>query len=351
MKHGSLPVLGIATILVLALPARAERCLEFEGVCRELLPSVEGILGVWNFKASVGKGGFAYVVQAHGESTPRHVLGGEDGFVAVVTRPVPSDPALKGYISQADAVPVTGLGPGGLLYALVGNYSGRFKPDTQLPLVSMLAQYPSVPETGVRQAWQFDPGHPFGAHAMSAYVLPGPAMPKDPLTDLYPDGWKIGEMKVLQRDSRWGIPTLVEATWSVPRRSATRPQARDEVDAWVVVRLEVSRVSEGERSTYLPELERPLLVEDQRARLPNGEYSRYYLRPGDRWPGSDSADFTRRQREALALLKSEQQVQRKPMLAAATTLAGAGIFLALVSRFTRPAKPKTINIPNPRNAV
>lgn len=333
-------VASFALVQFAASPALAERSLEIEGVCRELLPSVDGILGVWNFKAGVGKSGFTYLVQAQGEPTPRHVLGGEDGLVAAISRPVPSEPQLRGYVSRADAVPVTGLGPGGILYALFGNYSGGLRPETQIPLMPMMAQYPTVPRDGVVQTWRFDLQHPFGANAMTAYVIPGPTMPQDPHLAFYPEGWKLGEMKVLQRDARWGVPTLVEASWSVPKRSATQKQSRDEVDSWVLVRLEVSRIIEGDRKTYMPELEKPLLVEDQRARLPSGEYSRYYLRPGDRWPTTDSSEFTKRQSDALALHKAEKAVQRKPILAAASTLAGAGFFLALVSRFTRSKKQK-----------
>jgi hypothetical protein len=343
-------LLGIATTLAVNLPARSERCLEIEGICRELAPSVDGILGVWNFKAAIGPNGFAYSIEAVGETTPRTVLGGENGMVAAITRSNPSDPGPRGYASRANSVPVTGQGPGDLLYALFGNYSGQLNPDIQLPLVSMLAQYSTVPAEGVRQAWSFDPTYPYSAKSMTAHVLPGPTMPKDHNTGMYPDGWKCGEIKVIQRDSRWNIATLVEATWSVPHRFSTQPQTPQQVEPWVVVRLEVTRISEGERNTYLPPVEKLLPVEDQRAVFPDGEFSQYYLKPGDRWPVSEEGpEFARRQREALVMYQEVQQVQRRPLVAAATTLAASGVLLFLVIRFTRSSNAIHINPTTDRN--
>ena len=324
----------------------AEPCLEIEGICRETNPNGY-IFKEWNFKASVGKSGFAYTVVAAGESRPHIIMGGENGFVAAIIG-YNNRQKLFGRASLADSVPEAGFGPGPLLYALFGNYSQLLNPNIQIPLVDMVGQSTGLEKEAVTQSWQFDSRFPFGANSMTAYVLPGPKTSTNALT-LYPEGWKVGEMKVIQRDPSSGIPLLVEATWSV-RTSAipglqeklTQPQQRDQVTPWVGVRLEMTRITEGARNTYMPEINmKSLDVIDQRARMPNGEFLNYSLKSGELWPKPDGPEFMRKQSESLAAWKEAEKATRHPLLASITMLVGSGIILIFIMRLSRPRSEKS----------
>jgi hypothetical protein len=324
----------------------AEPCFEIEGVCRETNPNGY-IFKEWNFKASVGKSGFAYTVVAAGESRPHLIMGGENGFVAAIIGYMDRG-KLLGRASLADSVPEAGFGPGPLLYALFGNYSQLLKPNVQIPLVDMVGQTTGLEIEEVAQSWQFDSKFPFGANSMTAYVVPSPKISTNALS-LYPEGWKVGEMKVIQSDPSSGIPLLVEATWSV-RTSAipgrqdefTQPQQRDQVTPWVGVRLETTRITKGERDSYLPEIKiKSLDVTDQRARMPKGEFLDYSLKPGELWPKSDSPDFARKQSESLAAWKEAEKATRHPLLASTTMLIGSGIILIFIIRLSRPRLEKS----------
>ena len=337
----------ILTLALNCMPlAVAEQCLEIEGVCRETNPNGY-IFKEWNFKASVGKSGFAYTVVAAGESRPHLIMGGENGFVATIIGYMDRG-KLLGRASLADSVPEAGFGPGPLLYALFGNYSQLLKPNVQIPLVDMVGQTTGLEIEEVAQSWQFDSKFPFGANSMTAYVVPGPKISTNALT-LYPEGWKVGEMKVIQRDPSSGIPLLVEATWSVKtfaiagrQDELTQPQQRDQVTPWVGVRLEMTRIIQGKRDSYLPEIKiKSLDVTDQRARMPNGEFSDYSLKPGELWPKSDSAEFARKQSESLAAWKEAEKATRHPFLASITMLVGSGILLVFIIRFSRPRSEKS----------
>ncbi len=337
-------------ILILALNcmplAVAEQCFEIEGVCRETNPNGY-IFKEWNFKASVGKSGFAYTVVAAGESRPHLIMGGENGFVAAIIGYMNRE-KLFGRASFADSVPEAGFGPGPLLYALFGNYSQLLKPNIQIPLVDMVGQTTGLEIEEVAQSWQFDSKFPFGANSMTAYVVPGPKISTNALT-LYPEGWKVGEMKVIQRDPSSGIPLLVEATWSVKtfgiagrQDELSQPQQRDQVTPWVGVRLEMTRITLGKRDSYLPEIKiKSLDVTDQRARMPNGEFSDYSLKPGELWPKSDSPEFARKQSESLAAWKEAEKATRHPLLASITMLTGSGIILVFIIRFSRQRPDKS----------
>lgn len=337
----------ILTLALNCVPlAVAEQCFEIEGVCRETNPNGY-IFKEWNFKASVGKSGFAYTVVAAGESKPHLIMGGENGFVAAIIGYMNRE-KLFGRASFADSVPEAGFGPGPLLYALFGNYSQLLKPNIQIPLVDMVGQTTGLEIEEVAQSWQFDSKFPFGANSMTAYVVPGPKISTNALT-LYPEGWKVGEMKVIQRDPSSGIPLLVEATWSVKtfaiagrQDELTQPQQRDQVTPWVGVRLEMTRITQGKRDSYLPEIKiKSLDVTDQRARMPNGEFSDYSLKPGELWPKSDSPEFARKQSESLAAWKEAEKATRHPLLASITMLTGSGIILVFIIRFSRQRPDKS----------
>lgn len=337
----------ILTLALNCMPlAVAEQCFEIEGVCRETNPNGY-IFKEWNFKASVGKSGFAYTVVAAGESKPHLIMGGENGFVAAIIGYMNRE-KLFGRASFADSVPEAGFGPGPLLYALFGNYSQLLKPNIQIPLVDMVGQTTGLEIEEVAQSWQFDSKFPFGANSMTAYVVPGPKISTNALT-LYPEGWKVGEMKVIQRDPSSGIPLLVEATWSVKtfaiagrQDELTQPQQRDQVTPWVGVRLEMTRITQGKRDSYLPEIKiKSLDVTDQRARMPNGEFSDYSLKPGELWPKSDSPEFARKQSESLAAWKEAEKATRHPLLASITMLTGSGIILVFIIRFSRQRPDKS----------
>lgn len=337
----------ILTLALNCVPlAVAEQCFEIEGVCRETNPNGY-IFKEWNFKASVGKSGFAYTVVAAGESRPHLIMGGENGFVAAIIGYMNRE-KLFGRASFADSVPEAGFGPGPLLYALFGNYSQLLKPNIQIPLVDMVGQTTGLEIEEVAQSWQFDSKFPFGANSMTAYVVPGPKISTNALT-LYPEGWKVGEMKVIQRDPSSGIPLLVEATWSVKtfaiagrQDELTQPQQRDQVTPWVGVRLEMTRITLGKRDSYLPEIKiKSLDVTDQRARMPNGEFSDYSLKPGELWPKSDSPEFARKQSESLAAWKEAEKATRHPLLASITMLTGSGIILVFIIRFSRQRPDKS----------
>lgn len=337
----------ILTLALNCMPlAVAEQCFEIEGVCRETNPNGY-IFKEWNFKASVGKSGFAYTVVAAGESRPHLIMGGENGFVAAIIGYMNRE-KLFGRASFADSVPEAGFGPGPLLYALFGNYSQLLKPNIQIPLVDMVGQTTGLEIEEVAQSWQFDSKFPFGANSMTAYVVPGPKISTNALT-LYPEGWKVGEMKVIQRDPSSGIPLLVEATWSVKtfaiagrQDELTQPQQRDQVTPWVGVRLEMTRITQGKRDSYLPEIKiKSLDVTDQRARMPNGEFSDYSLKPGELWPKSDSPEFARKQSESLAAWKEAEKATRHPLLASITMLTGSGIILVFIIRFSRQRPDKS----------
>ena len=337
----------ILTLALNCVPlAVAEQCFEIEGVCRETNPNGY-IFKEWNFKASVGKSGFAYTVVAAGESRPHLIMGGENGFVAAIIGYMNRE-KLFGRASFADSVPEAGFGPGPLLYALFGNYSQLLKPNIQIPLVDMVGQTTGLEIEEVAQSWQFDSKFPFGANSMTAYVVPSPKISTNALT-LYPEGWKVGEMKVIQRDPSSGIPLLVEATWSVKtfaiagrQDELTQPQQRDQVTPWVGVRLEMTRITLGKRDSYLPEIKiKSLDVTDQRARMPNGEFSDYSLKPGELWPKSDSPEFARKQSESLAAWKEAEKATRHPLLASITMLTGSGIILVFIIRFSRQRPDKS----------
>ena len=337
----------ILTLALNCVPlAVAEQCFEIEGVCRETNPNGY-IFKEWNFKASVGKSGFAYTVVAAGESKPHLIMGGENGFVAAIIGYMNRE-KLFGRASFADSVPEAGFGPGPLLYALFGNYSQLLKPNIQIPLVDMVGQTTGLEIEEVAQSWQFDSKFPFGANSMTAYVVPGPKISTNALT-LYPEGWKVGEMKVIQRDPSSGIPLLVEATGSVitfaiagRQDELTQPQQRDQVTPWVGVRLEMTRITQGKRDSYLPEIKiKSLDVTDQRARMPNGEFSDYSLKPGELWPKSDSPEFARKQSESLAAWKEAEKATRHPLLASITMLTGSGIILVFIIRFSRQRPDKS----------
>ena len=337
----------ILTLALNCVPlAVAEQCFEIEGVCRETNPNGY-IFKEWNFKASVGKSGFAYTVVAAGESKPHLIMGGENGFVAAIIGYMNRE-KLFGRASFADSVPEAGFGPGPLLYTLFGNYSQLLKPNIQIPLVDMVGQTTGLEIEEVAQSWQFDSKFPFGANSMTAYVVPGPKISTNALT-LYPEGWKVGEMKVIQRDPSSGIPLLVEATWSVKtfaiagrQDELTQPQQRDQVTPWVGVRLEMTRITLGKRDSYLPEIKiKSLDVTDQRARMPNGEFSDYSLKPGELWPKSDSPEFARKQSESLAAWKEAEKATRHPLLASITMLTGSGIILVFIIRFSRQRPDKS----------
>ena len=337
----------ILTLALNCMPlAVAEQCFEIEGVCRETNPNGY-IFKEWNFKASVGKSGFAYTVVAAGESRPHLIMGGENGFVAAIIGYMNRE-KLFGRASFAGSVPEAGFGPGPLLYALFGNYSQLLKPNIQIPLVDMVGQTTGLEIEEVAQSWQFDSKFPFGANSMTAYVVPGPKISTNALT-LYPEGWKVGEMKVIQRDPSSGIPLLVEATWSVKtfaiagrQDELTQPQQRDQVTPWVGVRLEMTRITQGKRDSYLPEIKiKSLDVTDQRARMPNGEFSDYSLKPGELWPKSDSPEFARKQSESLAAWKEAEKATRHPLLASITMLTGSGIILVFIIRFSRQRPDKS----------
>lgn len=337
----------ILTLALNCVPlAVAEQCFEIEGVCRETNPNGY-IFKEWNFKASVGKSGFAYTVVAAGESRPHLIMGGENGFVAAIIGYMNRE-KLFGRASFADSVPEAGFGPGPLLYTLFGNYSQLLKPNIQIPLVDMVGQTTGLEIEEVAQSWQFDSKFPFGANSMTAYVVPGPKISTNALT-LYPEGWKVGEMKVIQRDPSSGIPLLVEATWSVKtfaiagrQDELTQPQQRDQVTPWVGVRLEMTRITLGKRDSYLPEIKiKSLDVTDQRARMPNGEFSDYSLKPGELWPKSDSPEFARKQSESLAAWKEAEKATRHPLLASITMLTGSGIILVFIIRFSRQRPDKS----------
>lgn len=337
----------ILTLALNCVPlAVAEQCFEIEGVCRETNPNGY-IFKEWNFKASVGKSGFAYTVVAAGESKPHLIMGGENGFVAAIIGYMNRE-KLFGRASFADSVPEAGFGPGPLLYTLFGNYSQLLKPNIQIPLVDMVGQTTGLEIEEVAQSWQFDSKFPFGANSMTAYVVPSPKISTNALT-LYPEGWKVGEMKVIQRDPSSGIPLLVEATWSVKtfaiagrQDELTQPQQRDQVTPWVGVRLEMTRITQGKRDSYLPEIKiKSLDVTDQRARMPNGEFSDYSLKPGELWPKSDSPEFARKQSESLAAWKEAEKATRHPLLASITMLTGSGIILVFIIRFSRQRPDKS----------
>lgn len=337
----------ILTLALNCMPlAVAEQCFEIEGVCRETNPNGY-IFKEWNFKASVGKSGFAYTVVAAGESKPHLIMGGENGFVAAIIGYMNRE-KLFGRASFADSVPEAGFGPGPLLYALFGNYSQLLKPNIQIPLVDMVGQTTGLEIEEVAQSWQFDSKFPFGANSMTAYVVPGPKISTNALT-LYPEGWKVGEIKVIQRDPSSGIPLLVEATWSVKtfaiagrQDELTQPQQRDQVTPWVGVRLEMTRITLGKRDSYLPEIKiKSLDVTDQRARMPNGEFSDYSLKPGELWPKSDSPEFALKQSESLAAWKEAEKATRHPLLASITMLTGSGIILVFIIRFSRQRPDKS----------
>ena len=274
-------------------------------------------------------------------------MGGENGFVAAIIGYMNRE-KLFGRASFAGSVPEAGFGPGPLLYALFGNYSQLLKPNIQIPLVDMVGQTTGLEIEEVAQSWQFDSKFPFGANSMTAYVVPGPKISTNALT-LYPEGWKVGEMKVIQRDPSSGIPLLVEATWSV-RTSAipglqeklTQPQQRDQVTPWVGVRLEMTRITEGARNTYMPEINmKSLDVIDQRARMPNGEFLNYSLKSGELWPKPDGPEFMRKQSESLAAWKEAEKATRHPLLASITMLVGSGIILIFIMRLSRPRSEKS----------
>ena len=100
----------------------AEPCLEIEGFAENIFR--------YNFKVSVGKSGFAFILEAIGEPSPRIIMGGENGIVGTLER-LPTQNHFMGYASKANDVPRTGPGPGGLIYALFGNYSQSLKSDSQ----------------------------------------------------------------------------------------------------------------------------------------------------------------------------------------------------------------------------
>ena len=336
----------ILTLALNCVPlAVAEQCFEIEGVGSTLTFN-GGIMGTCNFKASVGKSGFAFTVEGSSESRRGEffVLGGENGIVAAIQK-FKEDSTLLGHVSTPNDVPFTGPGPGGILYSLFGNYSQQLRTEVQIPLIQMIVNlrpYDLIPPLEIRQTWQFDSKFPFGAHSMDAYVLPGLMVPQDSRTPFYREGWRIGTIKVIKRDHRSFIPLLVEAIWSVPRESVNQQQSPDQVDPWVIDRLEVTRIAEGERVSYLPQIKtKPLSVVDQRGKKPNGKFLDYNLRPGELWATSDSPEFFRKQSESLAAWKEGEKATRRPILASITMLTGSGIILFFIIRFSRQRPDKS----------
>ena len=307
----------------------AEPCLEIEGFAKDNFER-------YNFKVSVGKSGFAFILEAVGEPSPRIIMGGENGMVGTLER-LPLDKDFMGYASKANDVPRTGPGPGGLIYALFGNYSQSLKSDSQIHLLQMMVEVVHFDEEPtVRQTWHFDSTFPFGAVNMSAYVIPDLNFPKTTKTQFYPDGWKIGEMKVIQRDARTSIPTLIEANYFRLPRSVNQRQGPDQVEPNVLTRIEVTHIAEGQRDSYLPEIKTKYqYVLDNRGKRPDGGFSAYYLKPGDFWPPSDGPEFARRQSESLAEWKAQQKLKRNPLWPTATLLVGSGVILAFVIRLSR----------------
>ena len=311
----------------------AEPCLEIEGFAEDNFLR-------YNFTVSAGKSGFAFILQAVKESSPRIIMGGENGFVGTLDR-LPTQNHFMGYASKANDVPRTGPGPGGLIYALFGNYSQSLKSDSQINLHQMMVEVVHFDEEPtVRQAWGFDSTFPFGATNMTAYVLPDAKYPKTSngwsTTQFYPDGWKIGDMKVIQRDARTSIPILVEATYFHLPRSVNQPQNPDQVEPHVSTRIEVTHIAEGQRASYLPEIKgKRQYVNDNRGKRPDGEDLQYNLNPGDSWPPSDGPEFARRQSEGLELWKAQKKLEKNPLWPTATLLVGSGVILAFVIRFSR----------------
>lgn len=312
----------------------AEPCLEIEGVNHELF--MGATMHSYNFKVSLGKSGFALTLQAVGEPTPRIVMGGEDGFVGTIVR-FPNQTYGTGYASTASEVPQAGPGAGGVLYALFGNYSKSINSDAQIDLLQMMVQLPQYDtKPTVRQTWQFDSSFPFGATNMTAYVLPDANHPKNSATQYYPDGWKVGEMKVIKRDPQTSIPILAEATWFALPKTVSQKSKPDQVEPWVIERIEISHIVHGQRVSYLPEIKtKPLYVIDQRGKMPDGDFSRYYLKPGDLWPRSNGPEFAQRQNESLELRNAEQKARKNPLWPTAALLLGSGVILAFVIRFSR----------------
>jgi len=311
----------------------AEPCFDIEGFGEDNFLR-------YNFKVSVGKSGFAFILQAVGEPSPRIIMGGENGIVATLER-FPLDKDFMGYVSKTNDVPRTGPGPGGLIYALFGNYSQSLKSDSQIHLLQMMVEVSHFDEEPtVRQAWGFDSTFPFGANNMTAYVLPDVKYPKTSngwsTPQFYPNGWKIGEMKVIQRDARTSIPIIVESTYFHLPRSVNQPQNPDQVEPHVLTRIEVTHIAEGQRASYLPEIKaKRQRVLDNRGKRPDGEFSRYDLRPGDSWPPSDGPEFARRQSESLEEWKEEKKRRRNPIWPTVTLMVGSGVILAFVIRFSR----------------
>ncbi|MCX6861238.1 MAG: hypothetical protein NTX70_13620 [Verrucomicrobia bacterium] len=310
----------------------AEPCLEIEGFAENIFR--------YNFKVSVGKSGFAFILQVVGEPSPRIIMGGENGIVGTLER-LPTQNHFMGYASKANDVPRTGPGPGGLIYALYGNYSQSLKSDSQINLHQMMVEVAHFDEEPtVRQIWGFDSTFPFGATNMTAYVLHDAKYPKTffgwSIPQFYPDGWKLGEMKVIQRDARTSIPTLVEATYFLLPLSVNQPQNPDQVVPNVLTHIEVTHIAEGQRDSYLPQIKtKRQSVIDNRGKLPDGEDSQYSLNPGDSWPPSDGPEFARRQSESLEEWKEQQKQTRHPLWPTATFLVGSGVILAFVIRFSR----------------
>jgi hypothetical protein len=331
----------------------AEPCLEIEGTVDE-----EPFDRSYSFKASVGKSGFAltfqivseplpdpeggeyWITQPTKQTKPIFIMGGEKGFVAALDR-LPKDEIFLGHVSTANDVPETGPGCGGILYAMFGNYSQSIKPDTQISLPQMIVDFLDYPNQGrkmptVRQTWRYDSVFPFGATNMTAYMLPDANYPTNSVNQLYPDGWKIGEMKVIQQDARTSIPTLVEAIYFRKLQSNSQRRSPDEVQPSVVERIKVTRITEGQRTSYLPEIKaKGQRVHDYRGKTPDGEVSRYWLRPGDSWPPSDGPEFARRQSESLEEWKARKKLERNPLWPTATMLIGSGVILAFVIRLSR----------------
>ena len=331
----------------------AEPCFDIEGMVDE-----DGLGRSYSFKASVGKSGFALTIQIVSEplpdpeggnflttqpskqTTPDIIMGGEKGFVAALDR-LPTQEKFLGYVSIANDVPETGPGCGGILYAMFGNYSQSIKSDTQISLPQMIVDFLDYPNLGrkmptVRQTWRYDSVFPFGATNMTAYMLPDANYPTNSVNQLYPDGWKIGEMKVIQRDARTSIPILVEATWFRKLIFNSQRRSPDEVEPSVVERIRITRIAEGQRTSYLPEIKaKGQYVRDYRGKTPDGEVSGYFLRPGDSWPPSDGPEFARRQSEGLERWKAEKKLEKNPLWPTATFLVGSGVILVFVIRFSR----------------
>jgi hypothetical protein len=171
---------------------------------------------------------------------------------------------------------------------------------------------------------------------MTAYMLPDANYPTNSVNQLYPDGWKIGEMKVIQRDAQTSIPTLVEAAYFRKLQSNSQRRSPDEVEPWIVERIKITRIMEGQRTSYLPEIKaKGQYVRDYRGKTPDGEVSGYFLRPGDSWPPSDGPEFARRQSEGLERWKAEKKLEKNPLWPTATMLIGSGVILAFIIRLSR----------------